>query len=53
MAIEIPKTQYSGKIREIKLGKGEKQSPWAEKTLFHFIFLKGQCRTHLKSRWKC
>jgi acetyl-CoA decarbonylase/synthase, CODH/ACS complex subunit delta len=42
MAFEIPKTAYSGKIKEIKLGKGEKAITVGGETAYPFYFFEGQ-----------
>jgi len=42
MALEIPKTQYSGKIREITLGKGEKQITIGGETSYPFYLFEGE-----------
>jgi acetyl-CoA decarbonylase/synthase complex subunit delta len=41
MAIEIPKTQYSGKIREIKLGKGDKAITVGGENSYPFYLFEG------------
>jgi acetyl-CoA decarbonylase/synthase complex subunit delta len=41
MAIEIPKTKYSGKIKEIKLGKGEKTITVGGETSYPFYLFEG------------
>jgi len=41
MAIEIPKTKYSGKIKEIKLGKGEKAITVGGETSYPFYLFEG------------
>ena len=45
MAFEIPKTAYSGKIRETKLGKGDKAVTIGGETAYPFIFLRAICQT--------
>jgi len=42
MALEIPKTQYSGKIRELVLGKGEKQVTVGGETAYPFYLFEGE-----------
>ena len=42
MAIEIPKTLYSGKIREIKLGKGDKAVTVGGETSYPFYLFEGE-----------
>jgi len=42
MAFEIPKTAYSGKIREIKLGKGEKAVTIGGETAYPFNLFEGE-----------
>ncbi|MFA5307930.1 MAG: acetyl-CoA decarbonylase/synthase complex subunit delta [Dehalococcoidales bacterium] len=42
MAIEIPKTAYSGKIKEIKLGKGDKALTVGGETAYPFYLYEGQ-----------
>ena len=41
MAVEIPKTHYSGKIREIKLGKGDKAVTAGGENSFPFYLFEG------------
>ncbi len=41
MAIEIPKTQYSGKIKEIKLGKGDKAVTVGGENSYPFYLFEG------------
>jgi len=41
MAIEIPKTHYSGKVREIKLGKGEKAITVGGEDSYPFYLFEG------------
>ncbi|MFY9812544.1 MAG: acetyl-CoA decarbonylase/synthase complex subunit delta [Dehalococcoidales bacterium] len=41
MAIEIPKTNYSGKIKEIKLGKGEKAVTVGGENSYPFYLFEG------------
>jgi len=41
MALEIPKTKYSGKIKEIKLGKGEKSITVGGETSYPFYLFEG------------
>ena len=41
MAIEIPKTHYSGKIREIKLGKGDKAITVGGENSYPFYLFEG------------
>ena len=41
MAVEIPKTQYSGKVREIKLGKGDKVITVGGENSFPFYLFEG------------
>jgi acetyl-CoA decarbonylase/synthase complex subunit delta len=42
MAFEIPKTAYSGKIRETKLGKGDKEVTIGGETAYPFYLFEGQ-----------
>jgi len=42
MALEIPKTLYSGKIREIKLGKGDKGVTVGGETSYPFYLFEGE-----------
>jgi acetyl-CoA decarbonylase/synthase complex subunit delta len=42
MALEIPKTAYSGKIKEIKLGKGDKAVTIGGETAYPFYLFEGQ-----------
>jgi acetyl-CoA decarbonylase/synthase complex subunit delta len=42
MAFEIPKTAYSGKIKEIKLGKGDKAVTIGGETAYPFYLFEGQ-----------
>jgi acetyl-CoA decarbonylase/synthase complex subunit delta len=42
MAFEIPKTAYSGKIREITLGKGDKAVKIGGETAYPFYLFEGQ-----------
>jgi acetyl-CoA decarbonylase/synthase, CODH/ACS complex subunit delta len=42
MAFEIPKTAYSGKIREVKLGKGEKALTVGGETAYPFYGFEGR-----------
>ncbi len=42
MALEIPKTLYSGKIREIKLGKGDKAVTIGGETSYPFYLFEGE-----------
>jgi acetyl-CoA decarbonylase/synthase complex subunit delta len=42
MAFEIPKTAYSGKIREIKLGKGDKAVTVGGETAYPFYLFEGE-----------
>jgi acetyl-CoA decarbonylase/synthase complex subunit delta len=42
MPFEIPKTAYSGKIKEIKLGKGEKAVTVGGETAYPFYLFEGQ-----------
>lgn len=42
MAFEVPKTPYSGKIKEIKLGKGDKAVTVGGETAFPFYFFEGR-----------
>jgi acetyl-CoA decarbonylase/synthase complex subunit delta len=42
MAFEIPKTAYSGKIREIKLGKGDKTVTVGGETAYPFYLFEGE-----------
>jgi len=42
MAFEIPKTAYSGKIKDIKLGKGEKAVTVGGETSYPFYLFEGQ-----------
>ncbi|HXY74059.1 MAG TPA: acetyl-CoA decarbonylase/synthase complex subunit delta [Dehalococcoidales bacterium] len=41
MAVEIPKTQYSGSIKEIKLGKGEKSLTVGKESSYPFYTFEG------------
>jgi len=42
MAIDIPKTPYSGKIKEIKLGKGDKAVTIGGETAYPFYLFEGE-----------
>jgi acetyl-CoA decarbonylase/synthase complex subunit delta len=42
MAFDIPRTAYSGKIREIKLGKGDKAVTVGGETAYPFYLFEGQ-----------
>jgi acetyl-CoA decarbonylase/synthase complex subunit delta len=42
MAIEIPKTAYSGKVREIKLGSGDKAITVGGETAYPFYLFEGE-----------
>ena len=42
MAVEIPKTAYSGKIKEIKLGKGDKTVTVGGETSYPFYLFEGE-----------
>ena len=42
MAFEVPKTAYSGKIREIKLGKGDKAVTVGGETCYPFYLFEGE-----------
>jgi len=42
MAFEIPKTAYSGKIKEIKLGKGNKAVTVGGETVYPFYLFEGE-----------
>jgi acetyl-CoA decarbonylase/synthase complex subunit delta len=42
MPFEVPKTAYSGKIREIKLGKGDKAVTIGGETAYPFYLFEGQ-----------
>ena len=42
MAFEIPKTAYSGKIKEIKLGKGDKAVTVGGETAYPFYLFEGE-----------
>ncbi len=42
MAFEIPKTAYSGKIKDIKLGKGDKAITVGGETAYPFYLFEGQ-----------
>ncbi len=42
MAFEIPKTSYSGKIREIKLGKGDKAITTGGEACYPFYLFEGE-----------
>ena len=42
MALEIPKTAYSGKIREIKLGSGDKAATVGGETCYPFYLFEGE-----------
>jgi acetyl-CoA decarbonylase/synthase complex subunit delta len=41
MAIEIPKTNYSGKVKEITLGKGEKAITVGGENSYPFYLFEG------------
>lgn len=41
MAIDIPKTPYSGKVRDIKLGKGDKTAAVGGETSYPFYLFEG------------
>jgi acetyl-CoA decarbonylase/synthase, CODH/ACS complex subunit delta len=41
MAVEIPKTQYSGKVKEIKLGKGDKAVTVGGENSYPFYLFEG------------
>ena len=43
MPVEIPKTPYSGKIREITLGKGPKAVRVGGETAYPFYLFEGKC----------
>jgi len=42
MTIEIPKTSYSGKIREVKLGRGDKAITVGGETAYPFYLFEGE-----------
>ena len=42
MAFEIPKTPYSGKIKEIALGKGDKAVTVGGETAYPFYLFEGE-----------
>ena len=42
MAFEIPKTSYNGKVREIKLGKGDKSITVGGETTYPFYLFEGE-----------
>ncbi len=42
MAIEIPKTPYTGKIKELKLGKGDKEVSVGGETSYPFYLFEGK-----------
>jgi len=42
MAFEIPKTSYSGKVREVKLGKGDKAVTVGGETAYPFYLFEGE-----------
>ncbi len=42
MAFEVPKTAYSGKIREVKLGKGDKAVTVGGETCYPFYLFEGK-----------
>jgi acetyl-CoA decarbonylase/synthase complex subunit delta len=42
MAVEIPKTSYSGKIKEVKLGKGNKAVSVGGETSYPFYLFEGE-----------
>jgi len=42
MAVEIPKTSYSGKIKEVKLGKGDKVVTVGGETSYPFYLFEGE-----------
>ncbi len=42
MAFEVPKTAYSGKIREVKLGKGDKAVTVGGETAYPFYLFEGK-----------
>ncbi len=44
MAFEIPKTLYSGKIKEVKLGKGSKTVTVGGETAYPFYLFEGEMR---------
>ena len=46
MALEIPKTAYSGKIKEIILGKGGKSLKVGGETAYPFYLLEGAIIKH-------
>ena len=43
MAIDIPRTHYSGKVKEIKLGKGEKAITVGGENSYPFYLFEGTC----------
>jgi acetyl-CoA decarbonylase/synthase complex subunit delta len=45
MAFEIPKTAYSGKIKEIKLGKGNKAVTVGGESAYPFYLFEGAMPT--------
>ena len=42
MAFEIPKTSYTGKVREIKVGKGDKSVTVGGETVYPFYLFEGE-----------
>jgi len=42
MVVEIPKTSYSGKVREVKLGKGDKAVTVGGETAYPFYLFEGE-----------
>jgi acetyl-CoA decarbonylase/synthase complex subunit delta len=42
MAFEIPKTKYTGKIKEIKLGKGDKTVTVGGENSYPFYMFEGE-----------
>ncbi len=43
MTFETPKTQYSGKVKEITLGKGDKEVTVVERHAIRSTYLKARC----------
>ena len=42
MALEIPKTSYTGKIKEVTLGKGDKAVTVGGETVYPFYLFEGE-----------
>ena len=56
MALEIPKTLYNGKIREVQLGKGDKGITVGGETSYPFYLFEGEMPNPLKIAmevWDC